>query len=107
MFLYPYNAWINCKTFLFCAEKRGLTMNIYTTDKIRNVVLLGHGGAGKTSLVEAMAYLLENGVELENGEQITRYEKRELDSGRKSVMDSLSRDSPLARAAIISLLNSS
>ena len=32
-------------------------MNIYTTDKIRNVVLLGHGGAGKTSLVESMAYL--------------------------------------------------
>ena len=22
-------------------------MNIYTTDKIRNVVLLGHGGCGK------------------------------------------------------------
>lgn len=32
-------------------------MNVYTTDKIRNVVLLGHSGAGKTSLVEAMAYL--------------------------------------------------
>ena len=32
-------------------------MNIYTTEKIRNVVLLGHGGAGKTSLVESMAYL--------------------------------------------------
>ena len=32
-------------------------MNVYTTDKIRNVVLLGHGGCGKTSLVEAMAYL--------------------------------------------------
>ncbi len=32
-------------------------MNIYTTDKIRNVVLLGHGGCGKTSLTEAMAYL--------------------------------------------------
>lgn len=32
-------------------------MNVYTTDKIRNVVLLGHGGCGKTSLAEAAAYL--------------------------------------------------
>ncbi|MBP5623690.1 MAG: GTP-binding protein, partial [Lachnospiraceae bacterium] len=32
-------------------------MNVYITDKIRNVVLLGHGGCGKTSLAEAMAYL--------------------------------------------------
>ena len=32
-------------------------MNIYTTDKIRNVVLLGHGGSGKTSLAEAFGYL--------------------------------------------------
>lgn len=32
-------------------------MNVYTTEKIRNVVLLGHGGCGKTSLAEAMAYL--------------------------------------------------
>ena len=32
-------------------------MNIYTTDKIRNVVLLGHGGCSKTSLAEAAGYL--------------------------------------------------
>lgn len=32
-------------------------MKVYTTDKIRNIVLLGHGSCGKTSLAEAMAYL--------------------------------------------------
>ena len=32
-------------------------MKVYATDKIRNVAILGHGGAGKTSLVEAMANL--------------------------------------------------
>ena len=32
-------------------------MKVYRTDEIRNVVLLGHGGSGKTSLVEAMAFV--------------------------------------------------
>ena len=31
-------------------------MTIYKSDELRNVVLLGHGGAGKTSLAEAMLF---------------------------------------------------
>ncbi len=31
-------------------------MNKYAVEKIRNVVLLGHGGSGKTSFAEAMAF---------------------------------------------------
>ena len=45
---------LTCETY-----KQGGTriMKVYRTDEIRNVVLLGHGGCGKTSLVEAMAYV--------------------------------------------------
>lgn len=55
-------------------------MNVYTTDKIRNVVLLGHGGAGKTSLVEAMAYLsgITNRMgKISDGNTISDYDKEE------------------------------
>ncbi len=31
-------------------------MKIYPSDKIRNVAVVAHQGAGKTSLVEAMVY---------------------------------------------------
>jgi elongation factor G len=31
-------------------------MTIYKSDRLRNVVLLGHGGSGKTSVVEAMLF---------------------------------------------------
>ncbi|MCD8039363.1 MAG: elongation factor G [Lachnospiraceae bacterium] len=55
-------------------------MNVYTTDKIRNVVLLGHGGAGKTTLVESMAYLA--GItsrmgRVEDGNTVSDYGKEE------------------------------
>ncbi|MBR3404356.1 MAG: elongation factor G, partial [Firmicutes bacterium] len=31
-------------------------MEVYTAEQIRNVVLLGHGGVGKTTIVEQMAF---------------------------------------------------
>lgn len=59
-------------------------MKVYTTEKIRNVVLLGHGGAGKTSLVEAMAYL--SGItskmgKVEDGNTISDFDKQEIKKG--------------------------
>ena len=59
-------------------------MNVYTTDKIRNVVLLGHGGCGKTSLVEAMAYLagMTNRMgTVADGNTISDYDKEEVKRG--------------------------
>ena len=56
-------------------------MDVYTTSKIRNVVILGHGGAGKTSLVEAMAYLSGITSRMGNvteGNTINDYDKEEI-----------------------------
>ncbi len=56
-------------------------MNVFMTDKIRNVVLLGHGGCGKTSLSEAMSYLagLKNRMgTVESGNTLSDFDKEEI-----------------------------
>ncbi len=62
----------------------GIQMKVYTTDKIRNVVVLGHGGAGKTTLVEAMAYLggmTSRMGKVEDGNTVSDFTKEEQKRG--------------------------
>ena len=55
-------------------------MKVYRTDEIRNVVLLGHGGCGKTSLAEAMAYVsgaISRMGKISDGNTISDFDKEE------------------------------
>lgn len=55
-------------------------MNVYSSEKIRNVVVLGHGGCGKTTLVEALAHtagVTKRLGRVEEGNTISDYDKEE------------------------------
>ncbi len=56
-------------------------MKEYATDKLRNVVLLGHGSAGKTSLAEALLFssgAINRMGEVENGTTVADFDEEEI-----------------------------
>ena len=56
----------------------------YTTEKIRNVVVLGHGGAGKTTLIDALCYAAGSSRRkgsVSEGHALTMYTEEEANHG--------------------------
>ncbi|MDO4975964.1 MAG: elongation factor G [Eubacteriales bacterium] len=56
-------------------------MNVYATENIRNVVLLGHGGCGKTALIENMAFatgIIKRVRTAVEGGTVSDYDKEEM-----------------------------
>ena len=56
-------------------------MNVYATENVRNVVLLGHGGCGKTSLIESMAFatgVIKRVRTVAEGGTVSDYDKEEI-----------------------------
>ena len=56
-------------------------MKSYPTENIRNIVLVGHGGAGKTSLAEAMLFRAGATTrvgKINEGNTITDFDEEEI-----------------------------
>ena len=56
----------------------------YTTDQIRNVAVLGHGGAGKTSLIDSLCYTAGSSKRkgnVDEGNALTMYTPEEASHG--------------------------
>jgi elongation factor G len=60
----------------------GVTVKVYTGDKIRNVAVVGHGASGKTTLVDALAFVAGSSTRhgsVQQGTALTDYTPDEIE----------------------------
>jgi elongation factor G len=56
----------------------------YSTDRIRNIAVLGHGGSGKTTLIDALSFVAGSSRrrgKVDDGTALTMYTPEEIDHG--------------------------
>src|SRR3981189_761780 len=66
---------------LFARLRRSLHVKVYSGENIRNVAIVGHGHAGKTTLVSAMLYTAAATQRLgrvDDGSATTDYDEEEI-----------------------------
>ena len=57
-------------------------MKVFSADKIRNLVLVGHGGVGKTTFAEAMVFTMGGSNRMgsvDDGNTISDYHQDEIE----------------------------
>jgi len=71
-----------CAKFrFFTIPQKGIIMKVFDSENIRNIAVVGHGDAGKTSLVSAMLYsagAVNRLGRVEEGNTVTDYDEDEI-----------------------------
>src|SRR5256714_5258150 len=74
---------VSCSIFSSPPAGAACAMRVYKTPEIRNVAVVGHGASGKTSLVDALAFVAgtsrRHGA-VEDGTALTDYTPHENES---------------------------
>jgi len=84
VYFFPANLEVystDCRTYISISQKEEMGLSKYPSDKLRNIGLIGHGGSGKTSIIESALFTAGATTRLgsvSNGTATTDYDPEEI-----------------------------